>query len=117
MEKGINFQLPCSVHYSLQVVQVGSDEADERNTRIAKRNLQALGCLLGQMGTQVVFLIPLVSRDECQKELKTRVVPLWNFGVFNHGLVYMASGMLETDEVYLSNWGKIILALWIDMVG
>lgn len=119
MEKGFDFQLVCSVYYPLLVVQVGSNEADERSTRIAKRNFKALGCLLGQTGAQVVlFLIPLVSRDEYQKELENpSVVPLWNFGVFNHGVVYMASDMRETDGVHLSNWGKIILAPWPDRAG
>lgn len=82
LEKGCDFQLPCSVYYPLWVVQVGRDEADERNTRIAKRNLQALGCLLGQMGAQVVFLVPLVTRDEYQKELENpsgAIVEFWGF--------------------------------------
>lgn len=63
MEKGFDFQLSCCVYYPLLVVQVGSDEADERSTWIGKRNLQA-GALV------VLFLIPLVSRGECQKELE-----------------------------------------------
>lgn len=83
MEKGFDFQLPCPFYYPLLVVQVGSDEVDERSTRIAIRNLKALGCLVGQTGAQVVFLIPLVSRNECQKELENpRLVSLVEFWGF-----------------------------------
>lgn len=83
MEKGFDFQLPCPFYYPLLVVQVGRDEVDERSTRIAIRNFKALGCLVGQTGAQVVFLIPLVSRNECQKELENpRLVSLVEFWGF-----------------------------------
>ena len=34
----------------------------------------------------------------------------WNFGLFNHGEVYTALGLLVTDGVQLSQRGKRILA-------
>ena len=34
----------------------------------------------------------------------------WNFGFFNHGAVYMAPGLLETDRVHPLKRGKMILA-------
>lgn len=65
----------------------------------------------------VFFFIPLVSRDECQKELENPRVPLWNSGGFSQRVVYTASGMLETDGLHLSNWGKTILLPWLDWAG
>lgn len=50
LEKGFDFQLPCSVYYPVLVVQAGNDEADEGITRIAKRNLHALGWTDGSTG-------------------------------------------------------------------
>ncbi|KFR02209.1 hypothetical protein Y956_05133, partial [Nipponia nippon] len=109
----------ASHYYPLVVVQVGSDVVAERRTKTIKRDFRELGRLLEGSGAQAVFSsIPSVAGRHTERNRKTQLINTWlrgwcqqwNFGVFSHGAVYMAPGLLETDGVHLLQRGKRILA-------
>jgi len=62
--------------------------------------------------------IPSVAEKSTERGRKTHLFNRWlrdwchqsNFGFFDHGEVYTALGLLVTDGVQLSQWGKRILA-------
>ena len=110
--------------YKLPAVHEGncSNEAAEvakRSLRAVKRGFIALGQPVKGLGTQAVFftILPVTRKDEGRSR-KSQQINTWlrawcywqNFGVFDHGLVYMTPGMLATDGVHLSQRGKRIFA-------
>lgn len=89
------------------VVQVSSDEAGKRSTRVIKKDFKALGHLF--KGQVVFSLIPSIAGRSLKGNRKTHMINKWlegwcqelNFGCFDHGAVYMAPGLLET------RWGSL----------
>ena len=61
--------------------------------------------------------IPLVAGRRTERNRKSHLINAWlrgwcqwwNFVFFDHGAVYMAPGLLETDGVHLSQQRKRIL--------
>jgi len=108
----------CSDYYPLLVVQVGSHEATERSKAV-KRDLRVLGQWVEGSGAQVMFSsIPSVAGKNTESDRKIHLINRWlrgwclwwDFGFFDHGQVYMASGLLATDGVQLSQRRERILA-------
>ena len=71
------------------------------------------------MGIQVVFAgIPTVAGKDSAVTRKTHRINTWlrgwckckNLGFFDHGVVYLASGLKSADGYHLSQRGKWILA-------
>jgi len=99
-------------------MQVSRDETAERSPKAIKRDFRALGRLVEGSGAQVVFSsIPSLAGNSTERGRKTHLNNRWlrdwchqsNFGFLDHGEVYTAPGLLETDRVQLSQRGKRIL--------
>ena len=120
--KDMTRKLPTLVrpadYYALLIFQVGSGEVTTRSLRAIKRDFRALEQLFKGSGAEAVFSIaPVAGNDEGgnRKSQQTNTClqawcHWWNFGVFDHGLIYTAPGLLVTDRVHLSQRGKRILA-------
>jgi len=99
-------------------MQVGSDEITDRDPKVIKRDFRALRLLVEGSGAQVVFSsVPSVAGKNTGRDRKTHLINrlrdwchLWNFGFFDHGEVYTATGLLATDGVQRSQRIKRILA-------
>jgi len=107
-----------SDYYPLLVMQDGGDKIAERSPKAIKRDFRALGRLVEGSGAQVMFSsIPSVAGNNTERGRKTHLVNRWlrdwchgsNFGVFDHGEVYKAPGLLATGASQLSQRGKRIL--------
>ena len=93
-------------------MQVGGDKIAERSPKAIKRDFRALGRLVEGSGAQVVFSSILsVAGNSTERGRKTHLVNRWlrdcchrwNFGVFDHGEVYTAPGLLATA---VQKWKK-----------
>jgi len=87
--------------------------------QLRRKDFRALVWLVEGSGPQVVFSsVPSVAGKSTERGRKTHLINRWlrdwchwwNFAFFDHGEVYMAPGLLETDGVQLSPRGKRILA-------
>ncbi|XP_042725317.1 uncharacterized protein LOC122178868 [Lagopus leucura] len=121
--RDISRKLPSLIHpsdyYPLLIVQAGSDEIPVRSLRIIKNDFRRLGKLVDGAGIQVVFAsIPLVAGMNAEMTRKSHLINAWmrgwckrkNFGFFDHGVVYSASGLRSADGNCLSPKGRRILA-------
>jgi len=109
-----------SDYYLLLVMQIGGDKIAERSSKAIKRDFRALGRLVEGTGAQTVFSsIPSVAGKSTESDRKTHLITRslrdwwccrWNFRIFDHGEAHMATGLLVTDGVQLSQRGKRILS-------
>lgn len=100
---------PSDYYPLLVVVQLGSDKVDERSLTAVKKNFRALRQQIEGTGAQVVFSsVPLVAGRNAERNRRSHLMNMWlkghqwSFGFGDHGAVYMASGLLETNGVCLS---------------
>ena len=100
-----------SDYYLMLILQAGSDEMGKRSVRAIKRDLRALGQVVGRTGAQVVFSsVPLVAEINGERKRRTPIINKWlqgrrhrqNFGFFDRGATFTAPALLEPDGIHLS---------------
>jgi len=72
-----------------------------------QKSFRALGRLVDEVGAQVIFsCIPSGALRDTEWARKTQVMNKWlrgwcchvNFGLFDHGVIYSAPGLMAADE-------------------
>jgi len=87
--------------------------------RTIKRHFRALGWLVRESGTQVIFssLLP-VAGSNTERNRQAQSINTWLcgwchchcFGLYGDGMAYTVQGLLASDEIHLSQKGKRVFA-------
>ena len=84
-----------------------SYEVTESSLRAIKKTFRGQEQLVGRAGEQVVFsFLSSVTGRDTERTRKTHLLNTWmrgwcshrNFGTFNHGVVYLAPGLMAVDR-------------------
>lgn len=103
--------MQSSDYYPLLILQAGSDGTEKKSTRTIKRDFRALSRVVDRAGAQAVFFsVPLVAETNDERNRKAHIINKWlkdwchqqNFGFFDHGTIFIAPQLLESDGPYLS---------------
>lgn len=93
--------------YPLLAVQVDSDKADERSTRVIKQVPKALASLVEGTGVQVMFSsIPLVAGMNAGMNRKTHVINKWlKYGAISGICIFLIMGKFMWHQAH---WRQMV---------